>query len=76
MYPFYVADGARVRREMQRRKIYVPTLWPNVLELPDSLERRYAENILPLPCDQRYDEEDMRAILAVLEELLDAREGC
>lgn len=76
MYPFYVADGARVRREMQRRKIYVPTLWPNVLELPDSLERRYAENILPLPCDQRYDEEDMRAMLAVLEELLDAREGC
>lgn len=73
MYPLYVADGARVRKEMQRKKIYVPTLWPNVLELPDSLERKYAENILPLPCDQRYDEEDMRAMLVVLKGLLDNR---
>ena len=36
-------------------------LWPNVLEdvAENDLEYSYAQNILPLPCDQRYDEVDM-----------------
>ena len=64
------ADDARSR--LARRKIYVPTLWPNVLEecAEETVARRYAEEILPLPIDQRYDEKDMRALAeAVLEEI-------
>ena len=36
--------------------IYIPTLWPNVLEeCPQgSLEYHYAADILPIPVDQRY----------------------
>lgn len=65
-YPFYCAGGAQVRRKLAKKKIYIPTLWPNVLELEDRLARDLAENILPLPCDQRYDTEDMEKLLREL----------
>jgi len=62
-YPFYCADGMRIKKELASQKIYVPTLWPNVLDLEGSLEKDLAENILPLPCDQRYGAEDMETII-------------
>lgn len=72
MYPFLTSDADDARSRLARRKIYVPTLWPNVLEecAEETVARRYAEEILPLPIDQRYDEKDMRALAeAVLEEI-------
>ena len=72
MYPFLTTEAGAVRRRLAARKIFVPTLWPNVLEdcADGTLAHRYAENILPLPIDQRYDAEDMRALAeAVLEEI-------
>lgn len=53
---------------MISNKIYIPILWPNVLSdsLKGSLEYDMAENILPLPCDQRYDEYDMEYIIKVI----------
>lgn len=67
-YPFYVENGIAVKHRLASKKIYVPTLWPNVLkELPeDSLEYEYSANILPLPCDQRYSIEDMVYLIAQL----------
>ena len=64
-YPFYCKNGMSVKKRLAEEKIYVPTLWPNVPEHPDAteLEIDYAENILPLPCDQRYGPEDMNRIL-------------
>lgn len=62
-YPFYCENGMEVKKKLAERKIYVPTLWPNVVENFDGLEKDYAENILPLPCDQRYDESDMKTIV-------------
>ncbi len=62
-YPFYCENGMEVKRKLAEKKIFVPTLWPNVLRLDGTLEKAFAENILPLPCDQRYDKEDMVYIL-------------
>lgn len=64
-YPFYVKNGIEIRKELSKKKIYIPTLWPNVLRdlLEENIEYQYAANILPLPCDQRYSEEDMRYII-------------
>ncbi|MBN1037799.1 hypothetical protein DVW12_03630 [Clostridium botulinum] len=64
-YPFYVKNGIEIRKELAKKKIYVSTLWPNVLRHTpqDSIEYDYTANILPLPCDQRYDREDMKYIL-------------
>lgn len=56
MYPLLVRDGAEIRKKLQEEKIYIPTLWPNVMDSLKQGEIEYilAENILPLPCDQRY----------------------
>lgn len=64
MYPLMIENGAEVRKKLQAEKIYIPTLWPTVFEVADrhSLEYKMAENILPLPIDQRYGIEDMEYI--------------
>ena len=65
MYPLLIEDAGPVRREMQRRKIYVPTLWPNATGTKGT-GGRYARDILPLPVDQRYTVEDMAYVCDVL----------
>nr|AHF24535.1 conserved domain protein [uncultured bacterium Contig248] len=68
MYPFCAEEGGRIRKQLQEKKIYIPTLWPSVLKTagPESAAYRMAENILPLPIDQRYTTEDMDTILEEL----------
>lgn len=65
MYPLYVEDGKTVRSRLHANKIYVPTLWPDVLSSCDAGELEYdlAENILPLPCDQRYQAGEMERLI-------------
>ena len=64
-YPLYIENGNELRKKLIANKIYIPTLWPNVItdELKATLEYHMALNILPLPCDQRYDEKDMEYII-------------
>lgn len=62
-YPFYCKNGKKIRKELAQKKIFIATLWPNVLETEAMLERDLAANILPLPCDQRYDSEDMKRVV-------------
>lgn len=64
-YPYYVENGVEIRKKLAEKKIYIPTLWPNVLKEnnEDSIEYDYAANILPLPCDQRYGLDDMDKIV-------------
>lgn len=59
-YPLYVDRGSEIRKRLISHKIYVPQLWPNVSRYPkDFVEHKFAVNILPLPCDQRYTVNDM-----------------
>lgn len=71
-YPFLAEDGIPVRNKLAQQKIYIPLLWPNVLdECPEeSLEYQYAANILPLPCDQRYGIEDMAYLVEKVKQQL------
>lgn len=71
-YPFLTENGAEIRRVLQKKKIYIPTLWPNVMEDTDkfSVEYNFAENILPLPCDQRYGIDEILYIKKIIEEAL------
>lgn len=73
MYPFLIKDASPIRKAMQQRKIYVPTLWPGSASL-EGMSGRLSRDILPLPIDQRYDEDDMTYMCDTLEELLDTRE--
>lgn len=69
-YPFYIQNGMTVKKQLAKRKIYVATLWPNVLGTGLDIETEFAENILPLPCDQRYSEEDMQRVADTVRELI------
>lgn len=65
MYPLYVENGSQIRKSLQKDKIYIPTLWPNVLVScgKNELEYDFAENILPLPVDQRYGIWEMQLLI-------------
>lgn len=70
MYPLLIENGEEIRKKLQQRRIYIPTLWPDAIKNLNSTEKEicFAKNILPLPCDQRYGEEEMKYILKNLEE--------
>lgn len=72
MYPLLLENGKALRKKLQAEKIYIPTLWPDVFQMsePGSTEYAMAENILPLPIDQRYTTEDMAYMLHKLEQLI------
>lgn len=65
MYPLFLENGIQIKKRMIDRKIFIPTLWPDVFSIANhnSIAWSYAENILPLPCDQRYSQEDMLYIV-------------
>lgn len=64
MYPLMIPGGEKIRRRLQEKKIYIPTLWPDVASWcgPEDDETAMTENILPLPVDQRYSIADMQII--------------
>jgi len=67
-YPFYTESAEELRKKLINKKIYVPTLWPNVFEIEkdDIISYKFARNILPLPIDQRYNKKDMDLIVNVI----------
>ena len=69
-YPFYLKNGMTVKKQLAKRKIYVATLWPNILGTGLDIETDFTENILPLPCDQRYSEEDMQRVANAVKEFV------
>lgn len=72
MYPLLVDNGKYVKKKLIESKIFVPTLWPATFDVADenSVEWNFAENIVPLPIDQRYEIDDMKYMLEVLENVL------
>lgn len=72
VYPYYVDDGAQLRQHLIDHQVFCARYWPNVLEWcqKDSLEYDLAENVVCLPIDQRYNEDDMKSILSCLNSYL------
>ncbi|MBB4035060.1 hypothetical protein GGR21_000949 [Dysgonomonas hofstadii] len=66
-YMFYSEDP-HLRKRLIENKIYVSTYWKATLDLveKDSAEYKIVNYLLPLPCDHRYDEEDMERIVNVI----------
>ncbi len=69
VYPYLRKDNHKIRRRLLAARIYVATYWPSVFHQtrPDSFERYLADNLLPLPIDQRYSIDEMETILGTLE---------
>lgn len=73
MYPLYLDNGADIRKLLQEKNIFIPTLWPAVFDKCNILDLEYdmAKNILPLPVDQRYSFDDMKYIVGKIKNILD-----
>lgn len=67
-YPLMIEEGAKLKKRLIDHNVFVPTLWPNVLQDMEETDLEYyiAKNTLPLPCDQRYSQEDMQSIINLI----------
>lgn len=65
VYPLLVHNGVCLRQSLISQGIFVAMYWPTVhqSQQPGTLEHSFCENIVPLPVDQRYGEEDMQRII-------------
>lgn len=66
-YPLLDASSS-LRQYLIAEKIFAPTYWPNVFKWcgHTTVEYRLAEEIIPLPIDQRYGREDMKRIISTI----------
>lgn len=71
VYPYYVENGAELRQKLIDNQVFCARYWPNVLEWcsPGTLEYQLAENLVCLPVDQRYGEEDMKYMIEQIKSL-------
>ena len=67
VYPYFTKDKT-LKQRLIAEKVYVATYWPNVLKwvIEDSLEYQLAYDLLPLPIDQRYGNEEMNVICCLI----------
>lgn len=69
-YPVYVkGDRSKLQKELAEKDIYCPVHWP----IPSQASQLISEegmfiysHVLSLICDQRYDEDDMNAIVQII----------
>jgi hypothetical protein len=71
-YPLLL-DTEIDKQQLFQNHIYIPTYWPNILQddTPDFLlERQFAQRLLPLPIDHRYNGDACEHVLKVLKSIL------
>lgn len=67
VYPFATKIDRDLRKELIDNKIFVAKYWPNVHQVGDyDTEYQMATKVLPIPCDQRYGEEEINRILEII----------
>lgn len=67
VYPFVTRIDQNLRKELINNKIFVAKYWPNVHQLGNyNTEYQMATRVIPIPCDQRYGEEEMNRILEII----------
>lgn len=71
-YPLCLETSEEIKAKLISKKIYIPTIWPNVLNdvNKNDIEYKYVQKILPIPCDQRYGESEMRKIIEAVHKCL------
>ncbi len=69
-YPYYHEDGIALRKAMAAKNIFIPTNWSYLIDndSASALEQDWSANILPLPVDQRYGEEEMKYLAKMITE--------
>ncbi|HIF9502932.1 TPA: hypothetical protein ACX6SY_003206 [Photobacterium damselae] len=67
-YPLMVKNSKKIREKLIKNRIYIPVLWGDSLTSLNakSIEVKFVKNILPIPCDQRYNIIDMEKIINII----------
>lgn len=71
-FPVLVENRDDVQGKLAKKSVFCPVIWP----LPEGAEgvcensKHIAENMLAIPCDQRYSAEDMLVIAKTINEVL------
>lgn len=64
-------DRAKLQRMLAQHEIYCPVIWPTPLEVQTYFNNdeslSHFNNILSIPCDQRYDNMDMKRIVECID---------
>lgn len=68
VYPYWIPEGRKLKTHLIQNKVFCATYWPNVFDWckPSDTEYLLAEDVVCLPIDQRYGEEDMTYILKLI----------
>lgn len=68
IYP-YLVPVQNLRNKLINNKIFIARYWPSILEWckKDDWEYNLAENLVCIPVDQRYGEEDLKYILSIIQ---------
>ena len=65
MYPLLLENGKEIKEKLISKKIFIPTFWPNISD-NDIIDSNFKNNIISLPCDQRYNEDDIKYIINII----------
>ena len=67
-YPYYIENGSCLRQHLIEHHVFCARYWPNILDWcsPIDWEYQLAENLVCIPIDQRYNENDMQNIVSLL----------
>ena len=71
-YPILLENRDAVQQALARKSIYCPVIWPVPAQARDICEtcEATAAQVLALPCDQRYTEQDMAYIAETLKAII------
>lgn len=67
-FTIYVKDRSELQKQLAQDAIYAPVIWPvedDRVLINDEVRYIY-EHILAIPCDQRYNEKDMRRAVEII----------
>lgn len=67
VYPYLCRDE-NLREKLISEKVFVATYWPNVLTWcnEEDIEYGFTKYLLPIPCDQRYKQDDLKKIIEII----------
>jgi dTDP-4-amino-4,6-dideoxygalactose transaminase len=71
-YPIYIKDRDLIRTLLVKENIYCPVHWPVPLEVKDHMPmgtKKIYDTILSIPCDQRYNTNDMNRVADSLKQM-------
>lgn len=68
IYPYYSKNGALLRNHLIQHKVFCAKYWPNVTDwvAESDFEYTLANNLVAIPCDQRYGYDEMQRIIDII----------